>query len=132
MQRIYNRLIQVNEVVFDQADFFQIDGFTRVFDLTPADIELQLFLENVLQPWPLVDGSTVSDEMVVSGRVLWHEVTGSSGIYNVRWRPNAVGYWRMLATYTAGHQIVGQDMYAAAQAPANTQPGLKASFTGPC
>lgn len=126
------RLVQANQVVIDQADYFQGDGFTRVTGLTISDVSLQLFFQNDPQPWALVDGSTTTDARVAAGRVFFHEVPGQSGIYSVRFRPNAIGYWRLILTYTAGQQIMGQDydVVAEAQPPAG---GLKSSFINrPC
>jgi hypothetical protein len=125
------RLVQINQLVLDQADFFQSDGFTREAGLTPSDLTSQIFHLNVLQPWPLIDGSTVTDQMVVSGKIYWTEVPGSPGIYNVRWRPNALGYWRLLITFAAGTQIMGQDYDVVSQVPV-AESGLRASFTRPC
>ena len=125
------RLIQINQVVYDQADFFQSDGFTREAGLTPADLSMQLFFSNMLQPWPFVDGTSVPDNQVAAGKVYWNEVAGSPGIYNVRWRPNAIGYWRLLITFAAGTQIMGQDYDVRSEVPL-AETGLRASFTKPC
>lgn len=125
------RLVQINQVILDQADFFQSDGFTREVGLTPSDLTSQIFHKNVLQPWPLVDGSSVLDQQVVSGKVYWTEVPGSPGIYNIRWRPNALGYWRLLITFAAGTQIMGQDYDVVSQVPL-AESGLRASLTRPC
>ncbi len=125
------RLVQINQTIIDQADFFEADGFTRVIGLTIADLTHEVFFNNVLLPWPLVDGSSISDSAVVSGNVYWNEVPGSSGFYNVRFRPNAIGYWRNIVTYTAGTQIMGQDFDVVSQVPAG-ETGLRASFTKPC
>lgn len=103
------RLVAANQVVYDQADFFQIDGFTRITGLVPANLTCQVFFNNALQSWPMVSGATVTDPQVVAGKVYWQEVGVSTGIYNVRFRPNAVGYWRLLITYPAGSQILAQD-----------------------
>jgi hypothetical protein len=125
------RLVQINQTIIDQADFFEPDGFTRVVGLVPADLTHEIFFNNVLQPWPLIDGSGVSDASVVSGHVYWNEVPGSPGFYNVRFRPNAIGYWRNLVTYPAGTQIMGQDFDVVSQVP-QAESGLRASFTKPC
>ena len=123
------RLVQINQVILDQADFFEGDGYTRVTGLTPSDLESKLYLNNTLQPWALIDGGSTTDSQVSSGNVYWQEVTGSSGIYNVRFRPNAVGYWRLLIAYPVGTQIMAQD-YDVSQYPL-TDSGLRASFTKP-
>lgn len=124
------RLVDNNQTVLDQADFFESDGFTRALGLVPAQLGSQLFFQNAIQPWPLISGVGISDSQIVSGRIYWLEVPGSPGIYNVRWRPNAVGYWRLIITYPAGQQIVGQD-YDVVQVASQTATGLKASFMKP-
>ncbi len=124
------RLVFANQTVDDQADFFQSDGFTRVTGLTPSQLVGQLFFDNQLQPWPLISGAGLTDTQIASGNVYWLEVPGSPGIYSVRFRPNALGYWRLLITYTAGQQIMGQDYDVVAAAPTVDQ-GLKASFLKP-
>jgi hypothetical protein len=124
------RLVFANQTVDDQADFFQSDGFTRVTGLTPAQLVGQIFFDNQLQPWPLISGANLTDTQIASGNVYWLEVPGSPGIYSVRFRPNALGYWRLLITYTAGQQISGQD-YDVTSAPPSVDQGLKASFLKP-
>jgi len=125
------RLVQINQVVLDQTDFFESDGFTRKAGLGLSDVTHEVFFANILQPWPLVTGIGVSDAQVRSGQVYWNEVPGSPGFYNVRWRPNAIGYWRVLISYTVGTQIMGQDYDVISQVPAG-ETGLRASFTKPC
>lgn len=125
------RLVQINQTIIDQADFFEPDGFTRVIGLTVASLTHQIFFNNVLLSWPLVGGSSISDAAVVSGNVYWNEVPGSPGFYNVRFRPNAIGYWRNIVSYPAGTQIMGQDFDVVSQVPA-AETGLRASFTKPC
>ena len=124
------RLIHANEVVLDQCDFFQLDGFTRVTGLTPSSLVGQLFFQNAPQPWPLVLGVGVSDAQVASGKVYWQEVPGNPGIYSVRFRPNAIGYWRLLINYAVGTQISAQD-YDVTPLPPTVDTGLKASFVKP-
>lgn len=123
----HGRIIPINQAVLDQADFFQSNGFTRIVGLTPAQLLGQLFYNNAVQPWPLISGTGIADAQVASGRVYFNEVPGSPGFYNVRFRPNALGYWRLLLTYTTGTQTVGQDYDVVQNAPAVAQ-GLNASF----
>lgn len=125
------RQVFVNQPVLDQADYFQTDGFTRVVGLTYALVSGEVYFNNVIQPWALADGSSVLDSGVVSGRLFFSEIPTQPGRYSVRFRPNAVGYWRVLLTYTAGQQIAAQDYDVITEAPAFDQ-GLKATFTKPC
>lgn len=105
-----SRVVVANEVSLDQADFFQEDGFTRVSGLASSDVSLQVFQNNTLLDWTLVTGVAVDDESVRSGHVYWSEISGAAGVYSVRLRPSAVGYWRVILTYAAGAQILAQDL----------------------
>jgi hypothetical protein len=124
------RVVQANQVVLDQVDFFQPDGFTRVVGLIPASLVSQIFYNNTIQPWPLVSGLGVTDAQVTSGRVYFNEVPGSPGFYNVRFRPNALGFWRNLLTYPPGLQISAQDFDVVQSLP-TSEGGLHASFIKP-
>lgn len=124
------RIVTQNQVVYDQVDFFQSDGFTRVAGLTYTSVLLNVFFENVAQPWPLANGIGVSDAQVSSGYVFFNEVPGSPSYYNVRWRPNAIGYWRLLITYVPGQQIEAQDYDVINSLPI-VESGLSASFIKP-
>lgn len=117
-----SRIVQVNQVAVDQADLFEADGITRVQGLLPQDLTHQIFCNNQLQPWPLIDGTGVPDALV-RANVYWCEIVGAPGVYSVRFRPNSMGYWRLLVTY--GPQILGQDFDVVAQ---ETTGGIKASF----
>lgn len=121
------RLVQSNQVVYDQADFFQLDGFTRQTGLTIGQVVAQLYFNNVPTVWTLVSGIGILDSQVVAGKIYWQEITG--GPYSVRWRPNAVGYWRLLITYPVGTQILAQDYDVVTGGP-QLGTGLKASFIG--
>ena len=121
------RVVQANQVVLDQVDFFQPDGFTRVTSLVPASLVSQLFFNNVQQPWPLVSGLGVTDQQITAGFVYFNELPGQPGFYSVRFRPNSLGYWRNLLTYSAGMQIAAQDFDVVQSAPA-MESGIHASF----
>lgn len=123
------RLVQSNQVVLDQADFFQLDGFTRQAGLTVGQVVAQLYFNNVQQGWTLVPGLGITDLQVVSGKIYWLEIPG--GPYGVRFRPNAVGYWRLLITYPAGTQILAQDYDVTPGPSTPAVGGMKASFIGP-
>lgn len=126
------RLVTINQTILDQADFFQPDGFTRVMGITATGglITSVLFYNNIEQPWPLTDGVPVIDDKVASGKVYWNEIASEPGYYTVRFRPNALGYWRLLINYPTGTQIVAQDYDVVARMPLSGG-GLKASFVKP-
>jgi hypothetical protein len=124
------RVVYNNQTILDQADFFQSDGFTRVTGLTIVQLNANLFFLNQPQPWILTNGSGVTDAQVAAGKVYWNEIPGAPGYYNVRFIPNAVGYWRLLITYAAGLQITAQD-YDVIDTPPAGDTGLKASFNKP-
>ena len=124
------REVEINQTVLDQADFFEADEFTRVVGLTAVDLTSEIFHQNILQPWALVDGTTVTDEEVASGTVYVHEITGSPGFYSVRFRPNALGFWRNSLTFAAGTQVLAQDFDVVARG-AIADTGLKVSFVKP-
>ncbi len=126
------RQVYVNQAVLDQADFFEPDGFTRVVGLTFGQVVGEMFFNNIPQAWVLADGVGVPDSQVVSGKVYYHEIANQPGHYSVRFRPNAVGYWRLLITYTAGQQITAQDYDVLAAQTTPTDQGLKATFVKPC
>ncbi len=122
------RLVRINQTIIDQADYFQADGFTRVPGLTIIDLTSQVFFNNILQAWPLIDGSSVSDNQVTSGFLYFHEIPGTSGNYSVRFRPNSAGYWRTLLSYAAGQQILAQDYDVNAEPVQLSGGGLSANF----
>lgn len=124
------RIVQSNQVILDQVDFFAPDGYTRLTGLTPSSLVSQIFFQNAQQPWALVSGLGVTDAQVVSGNVYFNEIPGNPGFYSVRFRPNAVGYWRNILTYSAGQQILAQDFDVVASGAA-MEPGLRASFMKP-
>jgi hypothetical protein len=123
------RLVFNNVVIYDQADFFQSDGYTRVTGIVPSGLLCEVYYNNALQAWPVVSGAGVLESQVAAGSVYWDALPG--GHYGVRWRPNAVGFWRVFISYIAGTQIVAQD-YDVSSGTAVTPPGggLRASFTG--
>jgi hypothetical protein len=125
---IRGRIVLTNAVVLDQADFFEDDNFTRIPGLTTGDLTVQVFFNNSAMPWTLVVGDAVTDALVRSGQVYFSEI--QSGFYNIRFRPNAVGFWRLVLTYPVGEKTVTQDYDVVGQFPA-IESGLKASFTRP-
>ena len=123
------RVVLANQVVYDQVDFFHLDGFTRVVGLVPGHLELHVFFNNVLQAWDLVLGTSVADAKVTAGYLYFNEIPGVFGFYNLRFRPNALGFWRIVLTFGAGSQVSAQDFDVVQSLPAET--GLKASFLKP-
>jgi hypothetical protein len=123
------RVVPTSQVAFDQVDFFQGDGFTRVTGLTASVLSSQIFFSNVQQPWFLVPGLFVTDTQVASGAIYFNEIPSAPGFYTVRWRPNGVGYWRLLISYVAGLQIEVTDYDVVSNQ--SVAPGLSASFIRP-
>jgi len=121
------RLIQVNQVVFDQVDIFQADFFTRVTGLTPADVTLTLMFNNQAVAWPLVDGTAVLDTQVVAGSVYWAELPNNA--YGIRFFPNSLGHWNLAISYSAAppSQIIGID-FDVVNLPLSVDSGLRADF----
>lgn len=120
------RLVYSNQVVYDQADFFQLDGFTRVTGLTIGNVTSELFFNNMLQPWTLVSGLNVIDSQTVAGKIYWQSI--ANGLYGIRFRPNQVGFWRLLIMYSVGNQILAQDYDVNPGSGINAPSGLRASF----
>lgn len=121
------RQVGANQPVLDQAEFFQNDGFTLVTGITPVQLTSILFFNNVVQPWPLVDGTSTTDAQIASGKVYFSAIPGAPGYYSLRFFPGALGFWRVILTYAIGQQIVAQD-YDVVAPPLTPDTGLKASF----
>jgi hypothetical protein len=126
-----SRHVQTNEVVLDQADFFQGNGFDRVPGLTISSVAVQVFWNNQLQPWPLTDGTPVTNALAAAGYVYWNEIPGAAGFYSVRWRPTGTGYWRVVLTYATGTQTVCLDYDVIPESATVSETGLKAVFVKP-
>jgi hypothetical protein len=121
-----SRLVQINQVIFDQVDIFQSDFFNRVTGLDPADVGLSVYFNNTLVTWPLVDGTSVIDSQVVSGSVFWNEL--ASGAYGVRFYPNNLGHWRLVFTFAPSpSQVISLD-YDVVNLPNFVESGVRASF----
>lgn len=129
-----NRIVSAGQVIRDQVDVYSTAGrIARQQRLTVAAFTTKLFLDNVLQTWPLLDGSTVPDSSVSSGSVYINEISGNLGYYSVRFFPNKVGFWRLLVTVSGlnTEDILGFDVVAAGSFGGSSgSGGLNASFTG--
>lgn len=119
------RLVQVNQVIFDQADIFQSDQFNRVTGLQTTDVTMTLFLNNTVVSWALVDGTSVLDTQVVSGSVYWNQLT--NGSYGLRFFPNSLGHWNLNITFPGTSQIVGIS-FDVVNLPLAVESGLTAGF----
>lgn len=95
-----SRLVSSNQVVFDQADFYQADLYTKVSGLTPSDVSLTLTFNNVALNWPLISGTGILDNQVAAGSVYWNALPSNS--YGLRFFPNAVGAWALELGYGTG------------------------------
>ncbi len=126
------RVLAAQQVVYDLADIFSNDGFTRVAGLTASNFSLQVYLNNTLLGWTLVNGASVIDAQVLVGKVYISSLSG--GPYSIRWRPSSVGFWRINLTYPAGFQVLAQeydvlsDKQAISSGAAGSTPGLQTSF----
>ena len=125
-----SRLVRSNETVLNQVDILQNDAYTRVVGLGTSDVTVTVFFQNQAQPWPTVLGTTVTDTQVASGSIYFNEIPGSAGYYNLRFRPNSVGFWRLVLAYPAGSQLFALDFDVTTLLPQST-PGLIASFVKP-
>lgn len=121
------RVVPANTLVYDQLDWFQGDFFTRIGGLVPANLALVVFVNNTVTAWPLTSGVGVTDAQVQAGRVYFQELT--TGYYGVRFRPNALGYWRLDFRYAAGVQAISLD-YDVVTKLDMAATGLHASFVG--
>ncbi len=90
------RLISAGALAYEQLDFFFPVGTSRRFTgISASDLQMWLFVNNQILSWPLVDGSSVVDSSIVSGKVYFNEIAGSPGFYSLRFFPDRVGFFRM-------------------------------------
>jgi hypothetical protein len=121
-------MVPPNQVVIDQADLFQVDGYTRITGIVPSGLTCAVYYNNVPQSWPLVDGSFTTDVQIASGNVYWNEIGIATGFYSVRFFPNAIGFWRIVLRYGAGSLEVTRDYDV--RDLTSTDEGLVTSFIG--
>lgn len=123
------RVLPVHTLAIEQVDFFQGDFFTRIAGLTFSDISVDLFVNNVRESWPLITGAGVTDVQVKAGNIYFNEIAGSPGFYSLRFRPNALGFWRIVVNYAAGVQSIALDYDISAKATTSSgDGGLRLSF----
>jgi hypothetical protein len=108
----------------------QVDFYTsfsvRAVGVVSTDLTSNLFFNNSLLFWPLMNGTSVQDSSISSGNIYFHEIVGSPGFYSVRLFPNAIGFWRLVLNSSTllEEDVLEFDVFPAA---ANS-PGLIASF----
>jgi hypothetical protein len=105
------------------------NSYVRLPGVTVGSLSASLFLNNVLVPWPLLDGSSVPDSALSAGSVLFNEIQGAPGFYSVRFFPDRTGYWRVVVSHPAcGEQALDYDVTPAGSfSPA--QGGVTATFS---
>jgi hypothetical protein len=91
------RLVQNNQVLFDQVDLLQSDQFTRISGVAPSGVTITLMLNNEVVSWPLVSGVGLSNGQIAAGSVYWNELPNSA--YGVRFFPTALGHWTLSIVY---------------------------------
>lgn len=124
------RVLPIHTVIIDQVDFFQGDFYTRITGLTVSNLALTVFLNNVVQAWPLTSGVGLTDAQVKAGRIYVAELS-VPGYYGVRFAPNAIGYWRVSLSYPVGVQQVSLDYDIVVPGPTGGTGGLHSTFVKP-
>jgi len=118
------RTVSVNQVIFDQADIFLTDQFTRAAGVLITDVTLSLLFNNATVNWPLVPGASILDTQVASGSVYWNNLPNS--VYGLRFLPNSLGHWT-LSIRDPGHSQLVCLSYDVIRAP-SVDSGLIAGF----
>lgn len=117
-----SRQVHAQSVVYDQVDFFL--GTNRV-SVPIGSLQTKLFVNNVLLPWTLEDGTLVPDSSIVSTKIYYNEISGSPGYNNIRFFPDRVGFWRLNVIWSTTEIIKEYDILGAK----SFSGGLNASFT---
>lgn len=120
------RTANAGSVVRSQVDLYS-SGITRQAGIFAAAVTASVFVDNLPVAWPIVDGTSVPDAIVSSGSVYFHEISGTSGYYSVRFFPDRTGFWRLILTHAGlGKQVILEFDVTAASAPISQ--GLNATF----
>jgi hypothetical protein len=120
------RTVSAGSIVRGQMDLYSA-GITRQAGVLAAAVTAAVFYNNLPVSWPVADGTSVLDSSVSAGSVYFHEISGVSGYYSVRFFPDRVGFWRICLKH-AGlgvESVLEFDVVPAAQPAAG---GLNASF----
>lgn len=125
------RLVAAGAAVYSQVDFFlPVGSINRATGVVIGSLTLDSFVNGSSLPWPLVDGSAVSDSSISSGSVYFHEISGSPGFYSIRFFADRVGFWRFVLK-NSGLQteiVLEFDIIAAGALKPGGAGGLNASF----
>lgn len=120
------RTVNAGSIVRGQMDLYSA-GITRQAGVLSSAVTAAVFYNNLPVSWPVVDGSSVTDASVSSGSVYFHEISGVSGYYAVRFFPDRVGFWRVCLKHAglSTEAVLEFDVVPAAQPVSG---GLNASF----
>ena len=119
------RSIASGRLAYCQADFFE--SGSRKTGVQYVDIQARVFVDGIVLPWAMSDGTFVPDSSVAAGSVFFNEVAGASGFYSVRFFPDRPGFWRIVIS----HPVLGVEIIIEFDTvpPMLTTSGLLASFT---
>lgn len=103
------RAIVSGQLAFLQLDFFESGN--RKVGVQWSDLQLSAFVNNLVLPWSMADGSSVADSSIGAGAVYFGEVVGASGYYSARFFADRPGFWRLVFKHsTLGEQVVELDI----------------------
>lgn len=119
-------------IVYDQLDFYSpIGSINRLSGITVGQLTLNLFINNQLLTWPIIDGSLIYDSSISSGSVYFNEIIGSNGYYSIRLFTDRVGSWRLIFRNSGlGVEIIKEYDVVPSDYMKSPIEGLNASFDG--
>lgn len=129
LRTLPTRTVFAGQPIFEQVDFFKVDGITRQQGIAPSDLTVKLFVGSMDVPWSVVSGTGIADVVISSGKVYFQEF--EAGYYSFRFFPNMLGLWRIVLTWAAGTQGVSQSYDVQAKPNLTAGLGLRSSFTKP-
>jgi len=122
------RSVPAGQLVLDQINFYMPSGsINRVIGITSVSLSLNIFSDNCLLNWPLLDGTNVANFSVSSGSVYFNEISGSPGFYSIRFFPDRIGFWCLVfQNLTLNEEAIrSYDVTSARPGPSND---LNATF----
>lgn len=126
------RSLPTTSIVRDQVDVFNPPtSFTRVTGISSSGLSVKTFINNSLISWPIVDGSSVSDSSVSSGKIYFNEIPGSPGFYSIRFYPDRVGFWRLVFIPSLTSVEIVREFDISPSSFGNSTGGLNATFVKP-